>query len=414
MIACAVIGSLYGDEGKGLMTDFFAAQAKKFNVGCTVVRSNGGAQAGHTVVTPEGVRHVFHHFGSGTLAGASTHLSKFMIVNPIMFNREWDALVALGVEPVVTVSPDCLVTFPQDMLMNQMLETMRGGDRHGSCGMGVGETAARRENGLMDEASYNFKDLLHAPTYFFIMEEGIERYVDKRLADLDLTFDELPEKYRGFLKSPAIWKSFWKDCATMLSRVSILEDHAVDISNQIIFEGAQGLALDRDMGFFPYVTRSKTGLFNVTKLCKEMGITELQVTYAMRSYTSRHGAGPLDGENADMSLFSIVDETNHPNDWQGTIRAAPLDLWLVNRMTSLDVMAATKPGLTITKTIALTCLDQAPDVVPVFGVNRFHQSILREKLFDEACEAVGATDGWISRGPTRDHVDRVQDQLWMT
>jgi adenylosuccinate synthase len=405
MIAQAVIGSLYGDEGKGLMTDSLAFTATMHGKSCTIVRSNGGTQAGHTVVTPEGVRHVFHHFGSGTFAGASTHLSQYMIVNPIMFNREWDALVALGVTPVVTVSPDCLVTFPQDMLVNQMLETMRGGDRHGSCGMGVGETAARRENGLMDEASYNFKDLLFANPYASVMEDGIERYVDKRLADLDLTFDELPEKYRGFLKSPEIWKSFWEDCAKMHSRVSVLEDRDVDISNQIIFEGAQGLALDRDMGFFPYVTRSKTGLFNVTKLCKDMGIAELQVVYAMRCYTSRHGAGPLDGEGESMKGFEIVDETNHPNDWQGTIRSAPLDLWLVNRMTSLDMMAAAKPGLTITKSVALTCMDQAPEIVPVFGVDRFHQSILRDQLFHEVCDAVDASGGWISHGPTRNDVE---------
>ena len=71
-----VIGSNFGDEGKGLMTDYFCAEAKKRNESCIVVLSNGGAQRGHTVVTPDGIRHVFHHFGSGTFAEAPTYFSE--------------------------------------------------------------------------------------------------------------------------------------------------------------------------------------------------------------------------------------------------------------------------------------------------------------------------------------------------
>src|SRR5262245_50739362 len=67
--ATAVIGANFGDEGKGLLTDYLAA---KDPAGTVVIRCNGGAQAGHTVVTPAGRRHVFHHLGSGSLAGAST------------------------------------------------------------------------------------------------------------------------------------------------------------------------------------------------------------------------------------------------------------------------------------------------------------------------------------------------------
>jgi len=65
----AVIGANFGDEGKGLMTDVLASRAPSRTL---VVRANGGAQAGHTVVTPEGRRHVFGHVGSGALCGAPT------------------------------------------------------------------------------------------------------------------------------------------------------------------------------------------------------------------------------------------------------------------------------------------------------------------------------------------------------
>ncbi len=75
----AVIGANFGDEGKGLITDYLAQTG-----GDVVVRFNGGAQAGHTVVTPEGRRHVFSHFGSGSFAELPTFFSQHTIVNPIL------------------------------------------------------------------------------------------------------------------------------------------------------------------------------------------------------------------------------------------------------------------------------------------------------------------------------------------
>ena len=64
-----VIGANFGDEGKGLMTDYFCHQAEQRNENCIVVLHNGGAQRGHTVTTPTGIKHIFHHFGSGTFCG---------------------------------------------------------------------------------------------------------------------------------------------------------------------------------------------------------------------------------------------------------------------------------------------------------------------------------------------------------
>ena len=81
MRARVVIGSNFGDEGKGLTVDYLCHQGAG-----VVVRFNGGAQAGHTVCLDR-LRHVFSHFGSGTLRGVPTYLSQFFIVNPIMFVR---------------------------------------------------------------------------------------------------------------------------------------------------------------------------------------------------------------------------------------------------------------------------------------------------------------------------------------
>ena len=140
-----VIGANYGDEGKGLMTDYFAAQAVSEGKKALVIPANGGAQRGHTVTTPEGVRHVFHHFGSGTLAGADTWLPRFFIVNPMIFMSEYEELLGKGAKDFrIYMDPECPVSTPFDMITNQILEEHRGNARHGSCGIGIWETLLRQ------------------------------------------------------------------------------------------------------------------------------------------------------------------------------------------------------------------------------------------------------------------------------
>ena len=85
----AVIGSGFGDEGKGLMTDYHSSQHDD----AVVIRSNGGAQAGHTVTLPTGERHVFSHFGSGSLNGTPTFLSSYFVSNPMLFVKEYTNFV---------------------------------------------------------------------------------------------------------------------------------------------------------------------------------------------------------------------------------------------------------------------------------------------------------------------------------
>src|SRR6185312_724333 len=122
MRAFAVIGANFGDEGKGLVTDFLCDRENA----TLVVRYNGGAQAGHTVVVPDGRRHVFSHVGSGSFCDVPTHLSKFFLVNPVVFAREQIELDQIGVRPTVYVDRDARVTTVVDMLINQALEDKRG------------------------------------------------------------------------------------------------------------------------------------------------------------------------------------------------------------------------------------------------------------------------------------------------
>lgn len=297
-----VIGANFGDEGKGLVTDYLCA-----NHGAgVVVRFNGGAQAGHTVATPEGERHVFHHFGSGTLCDVPTFLSQFFVCNPILFFKELDELIALGYHPEVSAHPDCLVTTLWDMLINQQIEESRGSKRHGSCGVGFHETQNRSK---LKELKITMGDLW----------DGGKR-LEQQLEEIRSKYFEFRTKAKCVDFTGEAIPRFIELCTRFADYVSPM---GIGQCKDPVFEGAQGLLLDQDnKQYFPHVTHSSTGMKNVNELCRQAGITEKEIYYVSRTYLTRHGAGPLPKEDASLSFD---DTTNNPNDWQGTIRFAPLE-----------------------------------------------------------------------------------------
>lgn len=306
-----VVGNAYGDEGKGLITDALSGGST------TVVRFNGGAQAGHTVELPDGRRHVFHSFGSGTLQGAKTFLSRFMCVDPIAIRNEHQQLIH-GFPDLFDVNDVCMVvdcyspvTTPWDWLLNQATEEARGDNRHGSCGYGVGETMRRHEESpyrlyAMDLTSPMLREkLLSLRPYYLDLQKRTGVSIDQRREEKSI---ELFLARASYLCENFSIQPF--DLTGLRSR------------GNIVFEGAQGLLLDREIGFFPYVTRSRTGLHNVNRLIggdwREVG-----VYFPRRWYMTRHGPGPLRGEvtsSTDLGCGILSDSTNQWNPWQGDFR----------------------------------------------------------------------------------------------
>lgn len=348
MTAIAVIGSNFGDEGKGRMTDHFASQGPS-----VVVRFNGGAQAGHTVVTPEGKRHVFSHFGSGTFCGAPTFLSHFFIVNPFLFARE--ARLLPGAK--VYVDPMAPITAPWDMLINREIERNRGAGRHGSCGYGVSETVQRM---MSDRRFHTHANLMSSPTELRTKLEAIRsEYVPGRLKDLGIKTPS--DWYQKSSKEIGLVDEYMNDCEVMSrSCTPMLSFELSKRWDRIIFEGAQGLCLDEGHHFFPHVTRSRTGLANVSELCRIAGIKKIEACYITRAYMTRHGAGPFPTE--DVSL-RYEDPTNVPNEFQGSIRFGHLDIDLFSESIKNDAKNAN--GIEVHRTLAVTCLDQVGDNVRV-------------------------------------------------
>ena len=309
--AYAVIGSNFGDEGKGLVTDYLSASDPKNTIVC---RYNGGAQAGHTVETPDGRRHIFSHFGAGSLAGASTYLSRFFISNPLNFEVERKALSNLCDIPDIVVDARSLLTTPYDVAINRAIENRRGVDRHGSVGLGINETVTRcltygRGTYVGDIYHSNLRDKL---------DRIRDNYFPMRLSSLGIDPNEVKVDEN-------VIDLYLESCRSFTDHTGMVGSERTALSgfSTVVFEGAQGLLLDEFHNYFPYVTRSRTGAPNIIDICRTVGISNIETIYVTRPYITRHGAGPF--PHYDPSL-KYDDLTNIPNDWQETMRFGRIDL----------------------------------------------------------------------------------------
>ncbi len=282
-----------------------------------VLRFNGGAQAAHTVVRADGRAHTFAQFGAGTFAGVPTLLTRHMLVEPLALAREAAALAALGVPyplDLVSVDRHALITTPLHAAVNRAREVARGDGAHGSCGIGVGETAAYALN--HPDLALRAGDT-ESPSRLRRRLLALRDWAGAPAADQPLPdVDELIRAYRSFGR-----------------RIRLTGDGEIArlaAAGRLIFEGAQGVLLDEWRGFHPHTTWSTTTFANALELLSEAGVDRgdacrLGVT---RTYATRHGAGPFPSE--DPALAPLLPEPhNGTGRWQGAFRVGHLDLVLL-------------------------------------------------------------------------------------
>lgn len=346
-----VIGSLWGDEGKGHMTDILCNSNKTLNV-----RFNGGAQASHTVVTPDGKRHAFRHYGAGTFAEAKTYLSEYFIVNTIACVLERNELFNhFGIIPCLYVNPNCLVTTLWDVYINQAIETLREESRHGSCGYGINETVERSK---IEKYKITVMDLLSKEK----LQEKLlliqNEYVQQRLKnEYGLAIKDLPEEYQKHLTNGKNIDMFLFYADEFINNVRIVGNGILNRFDNVVFEGAQGLLLDQNNErYFPHVTSSNTGIKNVMDILTSLKFKgKIDIYYMSRCYQTRHGAGPFENEILGKPYSGIVDLTNVPNEFQGSLRFGYLDFDLLSLEINKDLKNLVLPA---NVRITFTCLDQ--------------------------------------------------------
>jgi adenylosuccinate synthase len=356
----------FGDAGKGSVVDFLTREYAAH----TVVRYNGGAQAAHRVVTPgpHGVEHVFSQFGSGALAGAATHLSRFMVLDPLAMIEEERHLRALGVPDAfaaTTIDAGALIITPFARAINRLRELARGAARHGSCGVGVGETVADALR--HGERALRCGDLA-APALVraklaWLREVNLAKLRELPLAALT---GEQAERELDVLEDPSWIDWLLAGYAEFAARARIVAadylHRVLDRPGTVVFEGAQGVLLDEWHGFHPHTTWGTTTLANAAHLLAEGRytgtVTRIGIT---RAYATRHGAGPLVSEDAALTA-ALPDARNREHPWQQGFRAGWLDLVLLRY--ACDVVGPLD-GL------AVTCLDRLADLPARYAVCRY-------------------------------------------
>lgn len=398
----AVIGAGYGDEGKGLITDYLCVK----HGADIVVRFNGGAQAGHTVQTPAGERHVFSHFGSGTYAGAATYLSSFFVINPMVFFKEAELLYTplRRTVPDVYVDERALITTPYDILINQLAEKHRGDGRHGSCGIGFGETIERTTECISVAGIITWGVAANPSELKVRLAYVRDTWFPWRCRQLGID----PALGDNITKNDNIFNNFINDVQDMHKVCHTEPPPFLSHSNQLIFEGAQGLLLDQDSGMFPHVTRSNTGLTNISSISQEIGYEAVDVTYVTRCYTTRHGAGPLKNELTSPPYKGVYDNTNISNTFQGSLRFSYLDADAIKKAIQQDLISAQQSGLDVESGLAVTCLDQLNDEPAKVFMNGSLQKI-KSDAYGDVADAINAHVGLKlplikSHGPTRETV----------
>ena len=347
MRAYIVVDLGFGDAGKGLLTDFLVRQ---FDPGL-VVRYNGGAQAGHNVVTPGGRHHTFSQFGSGTFVpNVKTYLSQHVVVDPLALLVEGDLLKDKGVQDPFSrlrLSDQALIITPFHRVANRIRELVRNLNRHGSCGIGVGEAV---EDSLLHPEIRILAGDLYNPK---LLQKKMRAVRDKKREQLDSFCQDnsqnqsLAQECEIFEKDDLIDK--WIASITKIVELGLVVsdstlEHWFRETNNVIFEGAQGVLLDADSGFHPYTTWSRCSGENAFNLIEQLAPdTDVYQIGVMRSYSVRHGPGPLPTET-DV-LRAVVTEHNEYNKWQGTVRYGWFDpvllRYAINVIGGVDSLAIT-------------------------------------------------------------------------
>ena len=300
------------------MTDYFSNSPNSI-----VVCSNGGCQRGHTVITPKGIGHIFHHFGSGTFNKAATYLSEDFILNPMIFKQEYDRLGVLGYTPTVYANDKCMITTPYDMMANQIIEEDRGFQKHGSCGMGIYETIKRYNSGVWD------------------FDRGLirEYYLDEfRINNVGWT-----NEWRKLFWDDDIFEHYMEDLEFMKNHFTLVkDDNFLNVFDNIIFEAGQGLVLDQNnKEYYPHLTPSNTGIKNPKRIIENIKWDDdinIETCYVSRTYLTRHGKGYLPNErNKGVINRYMFDKTNVPNPFQDALRYGLLNLKDLYERCSNDV-----------------------------------------------------------------------------
>lgn len=288
MSSVVVVGTQWGDEGKGKITDFLSENAE------VIARYQGGDNAGHTIKF-DGTTYKLHLIPSGIFYKDKTSvIGNGVVINPKSLVKELAYLHENGVATDnLKISDRAHVILPYHIKLDQLQEDIKGDNKIGTTIKGIGpaymDKAARigiRIADLLDKEIFEERLRIN-------LEEKNRQFV-KMYDDTPMNFDEIFEEYY----------QYGQQIKQYVTDTSVILNDALDKSKRVLFEGAQGIMLDIDQGTYPFVTSSNPVAGGVT-IGSGVGPSKInKVVGVCKAYTSRVGDGPFPTE-----LFDEIGET---------------------------------------------------------------------------------------------------------
>ncbi|MFI5959040.1 adenylosuccinate synthase [Cryptosporangium sp. NPDC051539] len=284
MPAIVLVGAQWGDEGKGKATDLLGDKVQ------WVVRYQGGNNAGHTVITPDGEKYALHLIPSGILTpGATSVIGNGVVVDPAVLIGEMDGLIERGVDVSnLKISADAHLIMPHHRALDKVTERYLGKARIGTTGRGIGPAYGDK----LARIGIRVADLLDPG----ILRRKLDTVLDEKNQILAKVYNRkaidpaaVAEEYLGYAER---LKGHIADSRLLLNK-------ALERGEIVLLEGSQGTLLDVDHGTYPFVTSSNP---TAGGACAGSGIGPTRITKVigiLKAYTTRVGSGPFPTELLD-------------------------------------------------------------------------------------------------------------------
>lgn len=287
MSTVVIVGAQWGDEGKGKIIDYLAAEAD------VVVRGQGGNNAGHTVVVGD-KKYALHLIPSGILYPETINIiGNGVVFDPEGFLNELEKLEAEGViTENIKISDRAHVIFPYHKVIDTLAEKARGDKMIGTTKKGIGPCYMDK----VERSGIRICDLMEKEVFIEKVTAQIERkneIIEKLYDGARLNKDEIVKKYLEYAEK----------IRPYVDDTTVIVYDEIKNNKKVLFEGAQGTLLDIDLGTYPYVTSSHpiSGGFTIGSGIGPNMIEE--VLGIAKAYTTRVGKGPfvteLDDEMGD-------------------------------------------------------------------------------------------------------------------
>ena len=326
-----IIGTQWGDEGKGKIVDLLSKDAD------IVIRFQGGNNAGHTLVV-DGKQFISHLVPSGILQGKTCILGNGMVVDPKVLIDELDSLNKIGVATgtdKLKISEKAHIIMPYHKLIDLEREKKKGDNKIGTTGRGIGPAYEDKATRI----GIRFSELINPEIFIEKLKIVLDEknfYLEHRFSAPTLDLNEIIEEYNIYAKR----------LASHVTNISVIIDKEIKSGKQVLLEGAQGTHLDIDHGTYPFVTSSNTVAGNA---CSGAGIGPKRITGILgivKAYTTRVGGGPFPSELFDATGERIQEKGAEFGATTGRRRRCGwLDMVILRNAVRLNSLT----GLAITK-----------------------------------------------------------------